>query len=421
MKHVGSAARATLMSLSGRVYGRNRGPGGEDEIVLTHGSGSHVFDTKGREYVDCLLGSGPLILGHAHPRVTRIVGEQLARGSTFYAVTPPTVALAEEVCRAVPCAERMAYAMSGSDAISMAIRVARAHTNRRFILKFEGAYHGWHDYALSSSESAGMSSAVADEVLTAPFNDLARVHDILSRHGNDIAAVLVEPVQRYIPPAPGFLRGLRDLTRRCGAVLIFDEIVTGFRLAYGGAQEYYDVLPDLAAIGKALGGGYPIAALCGNAALLEECGGPGSNARILFGGTFNGYPIGAVAGLATLEELRGAGVYERLAALGQKARAGLAQVFADESEPCQVLGEGPMLGIAFQCESITDYQSTAKADVEKGYRFRMALLEFGIFVNVVGSKLYFSLAHSDGDLDRLVDAARRAIRQIRDDMHCHRS
>jgi glutamate-1-semialdehyde 2,1-aminomutase len=418
----GREAAAVLVPLSGRVYGDGATTGGREEIVISHGAGSRVFDTKGREYVDFLLGSGPLILGHAPPSVTKAVAQQLARGSTFYAATPAALILAQEVCRAVPCAERIVYAMTGSDAITMAIRVARAHTGRRLLLAFEGAYHGWHDSVLqgragegtSASLATGISPATAAELVVAGFNDLSSVRDLLERYGEDVAAVLVEPIHRYIPPAPGFLDGLRELTRRCGAVLIFDEVVTSFRLAYGGAQEYYGVVPDLAAVGKALGGGYPIAALCGRAKLFEACGGPESGARVRFGGTFNGYAIGVAAALATLEELRREGVYPQLHALGRKARTRLAEVFARHAEPCQVLGEGPMLGLVFQAEPVTDYRSSRRGDAERARRFRAALLEAGIFVNVAGSKLYLSLVHSEDDVERLAEAADRALGMIRE-------
>jgi glutamate-1-semialdehyde 2,1-aminomutase len=266
-----TAAEATLLEtaarrLPGGVLGSSRFA---DDIafVVKRAQGSHLWDVSGREYIDYLLGSGPMFLGHGHPAVTRAVTEQLASGSTYFLVNEPAIALADEVCRAVPCGEQIRFTSTGQEATFFALRAARAFRKRDKILKFEGGYHGSHDYALMSQtpkspkafpapmpDSGGIPHAIQDQVLVAPYNDLATVEALIAEHGHELAAVIVEPFQRLIPPLPGFLAGLRAITHRQQIPLIFDEVVTGFRFAYGGAQEYYGVTPDLAAYGKIIGG-----------------------------------------------------------------------------------------------------------------------------------------------------------------------
>src|SRR5439155_597120 len=251
-------------------------------------------DVSGREYIDYLMGSGPLILGHAHPAVVAAVREALEHGTTYFLVNEPIVKLADELCRAVRCAEQVRFTSTGTEATFFALRVARAYRKRDKIMKFEGGYHGGHDYALMSAaprspkafpaatpDSAGIPHVLEGEVLIAPYNDLATVEALLAVYADELAAVIVEPFQRLIPPQRGFLEGLRTLTRRHGIPLIFDEVVTGFRFAYGGAQEYYGVVPDLAAYGKIIGGGFPLAAVCGRRRSPQglQRGGPATGSR----------------------------------------------------------------------------------------------------------------------------------------------
>ena len=255
----------------------------EDGFIVKEGRGSKLYDFSGNEYIDYLIGSGPMILGHAHPAVLDAVREWLDKGSTYFITSAPAIELADEVCRAVPCAEKVRFTTSGTDATFQCLRAARAFTKRDKILKFEGGYHGTHDYALMSMApsrlldfpqplpgSAGIPSAIQETVLIAPFNNLDATERIISENRDQLGAVIVEPLQRIIPPAPGFLEGLREVTARYDIPLIFDEVVTGFRLAYGGAQEWYGVQPDLAAIGKVVGGGYPLAAVCGRADIMRH-------------------------------------------------------------------------------------------------------------------------------------------------------
>src|SRR5882672_5587010 len=228
------------------------------EVIIAEGRAGHVWDVSGNEYVDYLLGSGPMIVGHAHPEVVEVVQQVAAKGTTFFANNPYGIRLAAEIVDAVPCADKVRFVSSGSEADLYALRLARAFKRRDKILKFEGGYHGMSDYGLMSlapkrvgnfprpiPDSAGILKSVQDEVLVAPFNDLATVESILREHGDEIAAIIVEPFQRLLAPQPGFLAGLRRLTEEYGILLIFDEVVTGFRFAYGGAQKYYGVVPDI--------------------------------------------------------------------------------------------------------------------------------------------------------------------------------
>src|SRR6266550_5323761 len=331
--------------LPGGILGSHRsGPG--FEFVVKEGRGAYLYDMAGRRYLDYLLGSGPMLLGHAHPAVVEAVERQMGRGTSYFLLNEPAIELAEEIVKAVPCAEQVRYTSSGSEATFFALRVARAFRKREKIMKFEGGFHGTHDYALMSvvprspkafpapmMDSAGVPHAIEAEVLIAPYNDLATAEALIAAHHDELAAVLIEPYQRTIVPAPGFLAGLRTATRRYDVPLVFDEIVTGFRFAYGGAQEYYGVVPDLAAYGKVVGGGFPLAAVCGRREIMRAFdpqleGTPDFVAQV---GTLNGNPVAAVAGLATLAELRKPGAYARLHRTGRTLRDGLADIVRKSS------------------------------------------------------------------------------------------
>lgn len=397
------------------------------EFVVKRGQGSRVYDVEGREYLDYVMGSGPIVVGHAHPDVVSAVRSQIENGSTFYTVNDMAIVLGEKIVGASPCAEAIKFCSSGSEATFYALRLARAATGRDTILKFEGGYHGHHDYAMMSvtparlepfprpvADSAGIPAAVEKHVLVAPFNDLDATVAIMEQHRHALAAVLVEPLSRMLTPKPGFLEGLRAATRAMGIILIFDEVVTGFRIAWGGAQELYGVTPDLATYGKIIGGGLPLAAIAGRGDLMEM-----SNPRkkgapdyTYISGTLNGNPVSCAAGLATLAILDRPGAYDRLRAVGDRLRAGLHDVAARLGMPAQVLGAGPLANIYFTPDEVVDYRSSIRSDSRIMQQLGRLLLERGVLVNL-GAKLYMSLAHSDEDIDRTVQAFEDSLEMIR--------
>ena len=407
--------------LPGGALGSARFP---DELafVVKRGRGSKVWDMSGREYIDYLLGSGPMILGHSHPAVVAAVRDQLENGTTYFMVNEPIIMLADELCRAVPCAEQVRFTSTGTEATFFALRAARAWRKRDKVMKFEGGYHGSHDYALMSSsprspkafpaampDSAGIPHVIDAEVLIAPYNDLATVEALLAVHADSLAAVIVEPFQRLLAPQPGFLPGLRALTTRYRIPLIFDEVVTGFRFAYGGAQEYYGVIPDLAALGKIIGGGFPLAAVCGREEIMKAFdprldGTPDFVAQV---GTLNGNPVAAVAGLATLAELRKPGAYARLHQTGRTLRDGLADLVRRSGLPAQVIGETTVFDIVFTDRPLTDYRAMLTADGALLKAFNAECLQRGI---VKGrEKLYVSLAHTEHDVARTLETFEAAL------------
>jgi glutamate-1-semialdehyde 2,1-aminomutase len=401
--------------LPGGVLGNHRsGPG--LEFVVKEGRGAYLWDTNGRRYLDYLLGSGPMLLGHAHPAVVEAVERQMRRGTSYMLLNEPAIELAEELVRAVPCAEQVRYTSSGTEATFFALRVARAARKRDKILKFEGGFHGTHDYGMMSvaprspkafpapmADSAGIPHAVEGDVLIAPYNDLATAEALIAAHHAELAAVIVEPYQRTIVPAPGFLQGLRAATRRYDVPLVFDEIVTGFRFAYGGAQEYYGVIPDLAAYGKVMAGGFPLACVAGPKALMRhfDAALEGTPEYVWQAGTFNGNAIASAAGLATLAELRKPGTYARLFRTGTRLRDGLAGAVRKHGLAAQVSGEPPVFDIFFTDRPIVDYRATLTADRERIKRFNAELLRRGVVKAV--NKIYVSLAHTDADVDETLE------------------
>ena len=395
------------------------------DVIVREGRGSRVWDLSGNEYVDYSLGSGPMLLGHAHPEVVAAVSEQAANGTTFFGLNEHAVRLAKEIVEAVPCAEKVRFASTGTEATFHAMRVARAYRRRDKILKFEGGYHGMNDYALMSMspdgradfpaaipDSAGIPASLQADMLIAPFNDIETTTAIIERHHDELAGVIVEPFQRVIPPTPGFLEGLREATRLYDVPLIFDEVVTGFRFAYGGAQEYYGVDPDLCALGKALAGGLPLAAVAGIEEIMDhfDPDRPVDEGGVLQEGTFNGNPLAAVAGLATLKVLREEGTYERLFATGLEIKDGLQRLLSEAEIPARVCGEAPVFDLFFIEGDITDYRSTLKADEQKLAKFTRLLLDRGIFKN--HHKFYISTAHDEDDVELALAAFASAISEL---------
>ena len=395
--------------------------------VISHGKGSKLYDVFGKEFIDYSLSWGSVILGHAHPAVTEAVRKQIEKGSSFSYVNEPALELAQELVKAIPCAEKIRFAASGTEATFYALRFAKAYTGRSKVLKFEGAYHGAHDVGIMSlfpkkllpfptpePTSAGTSKKIQEEVLIAPYNDLKTTHRIIGQYGEEIACVIMEPLQRCTPPVKGFLEGIRKMTQERGILLIFDEVVTGFRLAYGGAQEYYGVTPDLAAFGKAMGGGYPIGAICGRADILDLCteSNLGEERYVWFASTLAGNPVSAAASLATLKELRKQGTYKRLHAIGKKLRNGFKVLLKELGIFGQVLGDGPLCQVLFTGKPVVDYRTAFGADREKARKFVLELFKNGIFLNPMGTKLYLSLAHSDEDIEKMLTISRKILQKI---------
>jgi len=399
-------------------------------FIVREARGPRLYDFSGREYIDYILGSGPLILGHAHPAVIAAVEAQLGKGTTYFQLSEPTLALAEEICRAVPCAEQIRFCSSGSEATFFALRLARAYRKRDKILKFEGGFHGTHDYSLMSvaprspkawpaptPDSAGIPQAIQENVLIAPFNDLAETEAIIEAHREDLAAVIMEPFQRLIVPDRGFLQGVRDSTRRHGIPLIFDEIVTGFRFAYGGAQQYYGVVPDLCALGKIVGGGFPLAAVVGRRDIMRHLSQEleGTGEMVLQAGTLNGNPIAAAAGLTTLGELRKPGTYERLFATGARLKDGLAQAARKAGLTAQVAGEAPVFEIYFTDRPITDYRATLTADRALHAAFTQEMIRRGVVK--AAAKFYVSLVHGEEEVRRTIQVFEQALETVAQQKH----
>jgi len=394
------------------------------DVVLAEGRAGRVWDVSGNEYVDYLLGSGPMIVGHAHPEVVEVVREQVAKGTTFFANNPHGIRLAAEIVDAVPCADKVRFVSSGSEADLYAMRLARAYKKRDKILKFEGGYHGMSDYGLMSlapkragnfpqpiPDSAGIPKSIRDEVLIAPFNDLETVASLIREHKNELAAIIVEPVQRLIPPKPGFLEGLRKLTEDNGLLLIFDEVVTGFRFAYGGAQAYYGVTPDICTLGKAIGGGFPLAAIAGRADIMAhfDKGAVAEDAFMLQIGTLSGNPIASAAGLKTLEILKRPGAYDRIFKTGRALMEGYAEILRAARVEARVVGDAPMFDIVFTGREVADYRSSLGDDA-KMKRCNALLRRRGVLKSE--SKYYISLAHTETDVEFTLAAFAESIDEL---------
>ena len=395
------------------------------EPIIREGRAGRVWDVDGREYIDFLLGSGPMLVGHAHPDVTRAVQDQIVRGTTFFANSPPGIRLAEAIVEAVPCAEQVRFVSSGSEADLYAMRLARAVRGRDKMLKFEGGYHGMSDYGLMSlaprrtanfpsaiPDSPGIPEAVRHEMLVAPFNDLDIATAMLREHKEEIGGVIVEPCQRLLPPAPGFLQGLRRVTAELGIPLIFDEVVTGFRFAYGGAQEYYGVVPDICTLGKVCGGGFPLAAVAGRAEFMArfDRDAVGEDAFLTQIGTLSGNPVASAAGLATMAIMRAPGSYERLFANGRALMGRLTALLQRSGLAAQVVGEPPMFDVVFADGPMRNYRDLQRGDKAASKRFNALLRERGILKSE--SKHYVALAHTQQDIAATGDAYEWALEQM---------
>jgi len=391
------------------------------DLIVNKGKGSHIWDESGNEYVDYLLGSGPMLVGHSNPPVLEAVLNQLGSGTTFFATNEKSVELAEEIVKAVPCAEKVRFLSTGSEATLYAMRLARAFTGKDKILKFEGGFHGMNDYALmsmspsklmdypqSEPDTAGIPKSLQAEMLIAPFNDLETTTAIIDRYKEELGGVIVEPFQRLIPPKEGFLEGLREITSHYEIPLIFDEVVTGFRFSYGGAQDYYGVVPDICTLGKAIAGGFPLTAVAGRDEIMnhfdsEKVSKDGFMPQI---GTLSGNPVACAAGLATLDILKQDGVYENMFDTGQKIMNGLQRILDNAEIPAKVIGEPVLFDAFFTTKEVYDYRSSLTADSQKLARFNQLILDYGILKGT--TKFYISTEHNDQDVEKTLEAFEEA-------------
>ena len=392
------------------------------DLIVNKGKGSHIWDESGNEYVDYLLGSGPMLVGHSNHPVLEAVLNQLSSGTTFFATNEKSVELAEEIVKAVPCAEKVRFLSTGSEATLYAMRLARAFTGKDKILKFEGGYHGMNDYALMSMspsklmdypqaepDTAGIPKSLQAEMLIAPFNDIETTTAIIDRYKDELAGVIVEPFQRLLPPKEGFLEGLREITSHYEIPLIFDEVVTGFRFSYGGAQNYYGVVPDICTLGKAIAGGFPLTAVAGRDEIMnhfdsEKVSKDGFMPQI---GTLSGNPIACAAGLATLDILKQDGVYEKMFNTGRKIMNGLQKTLDKAEIPAKVVGEPVLFDAFFTTEEVYDYRTSLSADSQKLARFNQLILDRGILKGT--TKFYISTEHNDQDVEKTLAAFEEAV------------
>ncbi|MGQ9571907.1 MAG: glutamate-1-semialdehyde 2,1-aminomutase [Dehalococcoidia bacterium] len=396
-----------------------RAVGGEP-LFVARGEGPYIYDADGRRYIDYVLSWGPLILGHAHPQVVSALKEAVERGISYGAPTALETELARRVVEAMPSIEMVRFVNSGTEATMSALRLARAYTGRSKIIKFEGCYHGHADFLLVRAgsgvttlglpDSAGVPEATAQDTLVAPYNDLRAVERLFGENRGQIAAVIVEPVagnMGVIPPEPGFLEGLRRITRAEGALLIFDEVITGFRVAYGGAQTLYDVTPDLTCLGKIIGGGLPVGAYGGRREIMELVAPLGPMYQA---GTLSGNPLGMTAGIETLKVLAQPGTYERLEERAARLAAGLRAAAEAAGIPVFQTRVGSMFCTFFSSERVVDYASAKRSDTDRYARFFRAMLANGVYLAPSQFEAGFlSLAHSDEDIERTIEAAEVAF------------
>jgi len=400
-----------------------RGVGG-DPIFMASGRGSRIIDADGLTYIDYVGSWGPLILGHCHPEVVEAVARALQLGTSFGASTPGELDLAEKIQQAFPAVEKVRFVNSGTEATLSALRVARASTGREKILKFEGCYHGHSDSLLVKAgsgvatlglpDSPGVPRALAKLTLTIPYNDFAALEEVFRARGDELAAVIVEPVvgnMGCVSPAQGYLEKLRSLTAAHGTVLIFDEVMTGFRVAHGGVQELLGITPDMTTLGKIIGGGLPVGAYGGKAELMDLVAPAGP---VYQAGTLSGNPLAMAAGAKTLEILSRPGFYERLEALSAKLKAGLKVVATKAGIDLTVNRAGSMFTPFFTSVPVVDYASAKKSDTAAFGRFFHSMLDNGVYLPPSQFEAAFiSAAHSEADVQQTIDAAGRAFAEVK--------
>jgi glutamate-1-semialdehyde 2,1-aminomutase len=397
---------------------------GGDPVFMASGKGSRLTDVDGNSYLDYVGSWGPLILGHCHPEVVEALEKTIHTGTSFGACTAAEVDLAEQILAAYPSMQRVRLVSSGTEATLSALRVARAATSREKIMKFEGCYHGHADSLLVKAgsgvatlglpDSPGVPAGLAALTLTAPFNDVAALEQVFETHRGHIAAAIVEPVvgnMGCVPPQPGFLERLRALTAEQGTVLILDEVMTGFRVAYGGAQHVYNIRPDMTTLGKIIGGGLPVGAYGGKAELMDLVAPAGP---VYQAGTLSGNPLAVAAGMKTLEILRRPGVYEQLEKRSDDLASGIRSLAERAGVPLTVNRVGSMFTAFFARDPVTDYSSAKKSDTAAFGRFFASLLGQGVYFPPSQFEAAFiSLAHSERDVEQTVQKAGRAFDSLR--------
>jgi glutamate-1-semialdehyde 2,1-aminomutase len=396
---------------------------GGNPVYIAKGEGSRVVDVDGNTYIDYIGSWGPLILGHAHPKVLAAIQEAAALGTSFGAPTERETEMAKLVCEIVPSVEVVRMVNSGTEATMSALRLARGYTKRNKIMKFEGCYHGHADSLLIKAgsgvatlglpDSPGVPEATAINTITVPYNDLESVKMAFEAFGDDLAAVIVEPVagnMGVVPPQPGFLQGLREITQRYGTLLIFDEVMTGFRVARGGAQELYGITPDLTTMGKVIGGGLPVGAYGGRRDIMLQIAPAGP---IYQAGTLSGNPLAMAAGLTTLRELGQEGVYERLEALSARLAEGLADNARKLGIPHTVNRVGSMVCLFFTETPVVNYETAKTSDLERFSKYFRHLLEEGVMIPPSQFEgMFVSLAHTEADIERTIEASYSAMKKL---------
>lgn len=399
-----------------------KGVGGTP-LFIARAEGAYLYDVDGNKYIDYVGSWGPMIVGHAHPQVVEAVNTAVANGTSYGAPTEVEVELARMVVAAVPSIEMVRFVNSGTEATMSALRLARAFTKRDKFIKFEGCYHGHADMLLVKAgsgvttlglpDSPGVPQETVAHTLVAEFNNLDSVKQFYEKYSEQIAAVIVEPVggnMGVAPPQPGFLKGLRDLTNFHGSLLIFDEVMTGFRVAYGGAQSLFDIRPDLSCLGKVIGGGFPVGAYGGRKDIMEHVAPVG---QVYQAGTLSGNPVAMTAGVETLKILQQPGSYERLNSQSQRLADGIKEAASAADVPCFQTRVGSMSCVFFTDKNVTDFRSAKTSDVEKYGRYFHAMLGGGVyFAPSQFEATFVSLAHSEEDIDRTVSQVADAFRHI---------
>ena len=389
---------------------------------IAKGKGSRLYDVDGNEYIDYCMAFGPLILGHAHPEVVKAVREQAENGTLYGAPIEAEVKFAETISRLYPSVEMMRFVSSGTEATMHGIRLARGYTGRKKIIKVEGAFHGAHDAVLvkagsgatthSAPNSLGIPEEVTHNTVLVPYNDPAAVEKAIRDNKGEIAAMILEPVignAGPILPREGYLQELREITRRNDVLLIFDEVITGFRLSIGGAQQYFKVVPDMTIMGKIAGGGLPIGIFGASKEMMSMISPVG---KVYQAGTFSGNPLSLAAGQMTIKELERLG-HEDLSRKGELMRAGLRQVFDDAKVPAQVQGLGSMFQVFLSDKPVLDYQGALQADGKKFMELFNSLLEQGVYLPPSQYETNFlSTAHTEKDVERTVDAFAQAVAEV---------